>query len=625
MKIFLKQVIYVLAIIFSLTACDKDEDFIENSENVNAKYSSRESESSEIDNKLHEYTMQYNGEYVEANFIGRIIDENDEPIKGARITLGEQEKETDQNGIVLFSDAKVQQYFAHVRAFADGYLDGSRVMVPNFDDGNQNNFTIKLFKFNEVASIDSEKGGEVSFDSGIGEGFLSFNPGFTDESGNQYHGDIAVSINYLDPLNPDTANTMPGDLYGITQDFEQVALGSYGMIQVELRGDSGEKLQIIDPAKLRMPIHPDQIATATNEVPMWSFNEYAGVWYEETIAHRDGNHYVTEVPHFSFWNCDAPFPVVNFSATVIDATSSNPLSGLSVEIIYNGFSRFAITDASGIVSGKLPANQMMTLKIVDSCGNIIHFDSSFGPFTTSTSITIPVTVTPTQAFSLSGTVQDCSTLPITNGYVTLSYFPSGQYITTIPVSTGSYTYAGVGCNLPSGITITGGNFSNGQSSTTTTTVVAGPNIQNIVICGGLANEYIRYRISPTGPPTGPYHYDLVNPAGGIRGGTSAYVEAFSNTRQTYIFSDTVALGTYPIGFGLGTMYMESLSDINGIDVNATMALPATGRLSFTLTSITLGPGGITTYINISFSGNYVTNVGATTQYIEGEAHIRRDQ
>ncbi len=616
-KIFLKQVFYALIIAFSVTACDKDADLIENPENVIANDSYKKSESSEIDDTLFEYIRKYNGEYVKANFIGRIVNENDEPIEGARVLLGTQEKETDQNGIVSFTNAQVQQYFAYIRAFADGYLDGSRVIVPNLDRGNQNNFTIKLFKFKETARIHSAEGGKVSFESEKGEGFIVFNPGFTDESGNQYFGDVAVSVNYLDPLNPDTANTMPGDLYGFRQDFEQVALGSYGMVLVELRGATGEKLQIIDPAKIIIPIHPDQIITATNEVPMWSFNEQVGVWYEETLAYRNGNHYVAEVSHFSFWNCDAPFPVVNFSATVIDAITSNPLSGLGVEITFNGFPRYATTNATGMVSGKIPANQIMEIRILDNCGNVLYFDPSFGPFTTTTNVTIPVTLNPLQTFTLSGNVSDCSSSPVTNGYITLSS-SSGQHIIGISVTAGSYSYTGIGCVLPFNITIVGVDLSTAQGSTTITTVNPGANTQNIVICGGLANEYIRYRINTT---TGPYYYDLLQPSGGIRS-NSAIVRASNTTNTTYIFSNTITPGVgYSFGTGPNTMYIEALSHIDGLDGNATMAL--TTPMTFDLVAITPGTGGIGQYISIDFAGNYVDNNG-TTNMIQGEARIYRD-
>ncbi|WP_348747329.1 carboxypeptidase-like regulatory domain-containing protein [Tenacibaculum sp. 190524A02b] len=614
---FLKQLLYAAVIVFSLTACEQETDLLDHAKKASLEDSQKRSKLSEIDEKLIQYIREYNGKQVKSNFLGRIIDENNQPIEGAKVVIGNQSKETDENGMVSFTNAQVQQYFAYIRAFANGYIDGSRVIVPNFDVGNQNNFTIKLYRFKESGSIHSKKGGKVGFRTKKGEGYIHFNSGFVNESGNVYNGDVAVSVHYLDPLNPDTANSMPGDLYGITQNFEQVALGTYGMVQVELRGSAGEKLQIMNPAKLIMPIHPDQITTAANQVPMWSFNETAGVWYEEAIAERNGNYYVTEVSHFSFWNCDAPFPVVNFDATVIDAATTNPIAGLRVEITYSGFTRFANTNASGSVSGKVPQNQTMEIRILDDCGNLLYIDPSFGPFATATSVTIPVTLNPLQTFTLSGTVTDCFGAPVTNGYVTLSS-SSGQFINGIMVTAGTYNHTGIGCVLPSNITINGVDLTTAQGLTTTTTVNAGANTENIVLCGGLASEYIRYRINTT---TGPYQYDLLQPFGAIRN-NGVIVTASNGTGKTYIYGNTLTIGTgYPFGTGINTMHIEALSHVNGINPTATMTLA--NAITFDLVAVTPGPGGIGQYISIDFAGDYVDN-GGIVNTIEGEARIYRD-
>ncbi len=625
---FLKQLLYVFVIVFSLSACNEEPNLIENSKNQKESYLLKKTEANEIDTKLAEYIKEYSGRDAKATFIGRIINEDNVPIEGAKVVLGTQKLETDKNGIVLFKSAQVKQHFSYIRASAEGYLNGSRVIVPDLGKENQNSFTIRLFKFKEIGSIDSEKGGEVSFRSkkgkGKGKGTVYFNPGFTDESDNIYEGTVAVSINYLDPLNPDTANKMPGDLYGITQDFEQVALGSYGMLQVELRGESGEKLEIIEPAKLIMPIHPDQIATAQKEVPMWSFNEYAGVWYEETMAYKEGEHYVTEVPHFSFWNCDAPFPVDDFCAIFIDPLTGNPIVGLRIEISYGQppFKRFAITDVNGKVSGKVPSNLLKTIKIFDNCGNLLD-TSQFTAASPSGCHIIQLQVTPpSQIFTLSGTVQNCSNVAINNGYISISHSPSGIHFMNISVnSAGMYSYTGVNCSLPDVFSITGVDLSTAEAETVTKTIYSGTNTQNITICGNaLPSEYIRYKINSS--PF--YHYDLLNPSGGIKA-NKVFVRASSSTGHTAIEGEnTMTIGNYPFGNGPNTMFMESLSHIHGINISGTAALPSLGRLSFNITAIDPAPGATGTYISISFAGNYKNNNNSISYSIEGDARIYRD-
>ena len=527
--------------------------------------------------------------------------------------MGNQQQTTDVNGIVTFQDVVVNENFAYAQASAFGYVSGSRVMVPQ----NQNSFTIKLFNITEGQSISSE-GGEIEINSGEnGTTFIEFGSGFIDENGNSYNGTVNVVANYLDPLNPETAETMPGELYGLDSNFQEVALGSYGMISVELRGSSGEELQITNPAEIRIPIHPDQTGIAPGQVPMWSFNEDTGVWIEETVAQNNGTHFVAQVTHFSFWNCDAPFPVVDFDATVTD-TSSNPLAGLRVTITYNNFARYAFTDSNGVVSGKIPSGQTMNINITDQCGTSLY-NNSFGPFSSATSVTIPVTLS-TTPITVSGTVVDCSSATVTNGYVTYTN-GSGQYLGIAQVTAGTHSYSGISCSTPVNVTLTGGDSSTGQIISPTT-VVANPSATaNLVACGGTASEFIRYRING-----GPYQYDLINPNGGVEPPNYLFVAAGSpavgSQGATYIVSNTTTLGTYPFDhnvFSITTpsFSIRSLSHSSGIDEVATTG--TAGAVTFALNNF--GPVG--TYIDIQFAGNYVDQTGAV-QFIEGDAHVIRD-
>ncbi|WP_298512558.1 hypothetical protein [uncultured Kordia sp.] len=550
---------------------------------------------------------EYKGRRTEGNFIGRIINENDAPIMGATVSLGGQQQTTDENGIVVFLGAAVHQNFAYAQASANGYTDGSRVMVPT----GENSFTIKLFRINNSQRIDSS-GGEIAIPTDSDrELMIYFNDGFVDENGSPYSGDVYVTANYLDPLSEDTANTMPGELYGIDADYQEVALGSYGMVSVELRGSAGEKLQITNPARIEMPIHPSQVATAPNEMNMWSYDNQYGVWLEETIAQRAGDYYIAEVDHFSFWNCDAPFPVVNFDATVIDSGTSNPLSGMKVTITYGSFSRFAITNSSGMVSGKIPSGQTLTITITDQCGTVLS-TGTYGPYSATTSLTLPVTLA-TAPINVVGSLLDCSSSPVTNGYVVYKN-TSGQVLGTFIVTAGIHNYTGVACSIPITIDVDGVDNTNGQAATTVTVVANPTAVANLVACGGSPTEYIRYSVN-----AGPIQYEIINPGGGVQPPSFINVQASSPTGQTYIYGNTITPGIYPFDHSLSTtaLAMEVFGDINGINPAATTGL--TNNIQFTVVNV--GPVG--SYIDINFVGDYVDRFG-TVRNVNGSAHIIRD-
>jgi hypothetical protein len=611
MKQILNKYIALSALILvTVLACQKEEQSIhENSSASEIVQKAYNVDTEQIQNVLREYK----GREVRADFIGRIIDQNDQPILGAVVKLGSQQQISDENGIVIFSGTIVNENFAYARAFASGYTNGSRVMVPS----GSNSFTIKLFQLEATHFIESG-GGEVSVETELGNNLnIQFGGGFFDENGNPYSGPVAVTVNYLDPLSEDTANTMPGELYGIDANFQQVALGSYGMVNVELRGSAGEKLQIASPAQIEIPIHPAQMGTAASQVPMWSFNEDTGVWVEESVAYNTGSHYVAQVDHFSFWNCDAPFPVVNFNATVTDAGTGTPLAGVRVTISYSSFSRFAITDSSGNVSGKIPSGQVLDITVSDQCGTVLFNNPSYGPFSSATSITIPVTLS-TSPISVSGNVLNCASMPVTNGYVTYTT-STGQFLATALVTAGTHSYSGVACSIPVTINLEGGDMSTGQLIASTSVVANPTAVINLSACGGLAPEYVRYNINGAG-----FQYDLMYPYGGIDPPNYHVAGAGSHNSRTEVLTNTAALGVYPYNHNLfaagapvaGAIFM--LNTPNGIDPAATTALGAAG-MTFTITNF----GAVGAYIDISFSGNYIDMTGAMNT-ISGDAHIIRD-
>lgn len=593
-------------ILMTIFACQKEDHTIyDTSSSTEISPKKKGVDTKAIDNALKEHK----GEEIKRNFIGRIINEDQQPIAGATVSLGDQQKTTDNNGIVVFMGTTVHENFAYASASAAGYTNGSRLMVPTGNDS----FTIQLFTIENAQQVDAG-GGEIFVETEYGEPvIIRFNGGFVDQIGNPYSGVVNVTANYLDPLAEETANTMPGELYGVDTNYQQVALGSFGMVNVELRGSSGEILQIAAPADLEIPIHPDQMSTAPSQVPMWSFNEDIGVWLEETVAYNTGTHFATQVSHFSFWNCDAPFPVVNFDATVIDASSGSPLAGLTVKITYGGFARYARTNSSGTVSGKIPSNQTMILEIIDQCGTVIHTINPFGPYSGATSITIPVTLATTPV-TVSGTIVDCSGAGVTSGYVTYKN-SAGQLLGTFIVTGGTHTYSSVACSLPLTVILDGIDNNTGQA-VTTTTVVANPTATaNLIACGGTPSEYIRYSVNG-----GTIQYDIINPGGGVQAPNFINLGASSPTSGTYIFGNTITPGIYPFDpnmSGGSSLAFEVLGDVNGIDVSATVGIP--GAIQYTINNV----GAVGAYMEIEFSGNYIDQSG-TTRSIVGEAYIIRD-
>jgi hypothetical protein len=139
-----------------------------------------------------------------------------------------------------------------------------------------------------------------------------------------------------------------------------------------------------------------------------------------------GNSYVGKVKHFSFWNCDYPYGVVLFNATFTD-NKGTPLSGLTVALCFTtGTDSVAVnqgygyTDATGHVSGAIPINQTLTMKVfAGGCSTPIYTQiiGAFSADVTLPTIALDLSSLTVDLITLKGQITDCSGAPTSNSYL----------------------------------------------------------------------------------------------------------------------------------------------------------------------------------------------------------------
>jgi hypothetical protein len=233
-------------------------------------------------------------------------------------------------------------------------------------------------------------------------------------------------------------------------------LETFGMIGVELKGSSGQDLKVKtgQKADLLFPIPAAILANAPATIDLWHYDETKARWVQEGKATKSGNNYLAQVSHFSFWNCDAPFPLVEFCAKLVDDASGKPLNNVGVKIVRpNGSAAYGRTDSSGNICGKIPKNEALVLQILNPC-NEGSSSVNIGPFTNNTSLGIIKVVIPAiSQVILSGTVTDCNNSPLANGIVSV-YSAGGQSYSTSVVN-GNYQLTVLNCgNQPVNYSVT---------------------------------------------------------------------------------------------------------------------------------------------------------------------------
>ncbi len=250
------------------------------------------------------------GEMKSAQLLGFVRDTQGKALAGVTVGSGSTVTVTDASGSFALSKVEVVNGRTVVDLKKDGYFDVVRSVSMKQSD----NWEIVMVSKNnsEIAAqstYNASKAGTLKTSAGM-KVEMPANGYKVDATGKDYTGSVTSELLYLDPDDDNFEAMMPGgDLAAVREDNSVAQLVSYGMLQVKMSDDKGNKLQLKDgsEAQLTFPV-PDMFVgkTLPNEIPLWSFNEKTGLWEEEGVASLKGNEYVGKVKHFSWVNLDWP-------------------------------------------------------------------------------------------------------------------------------------------------------------------------------------------------------------------------------------------------------------------------------------------------------------------------------
>ncbi len=354
-----------------------------------------------------------------------VLDSDARPVEGAVIALGTVQHTTDEFGLVHLDDVTMSTN-TYITVEKSGYFHGSRRFYPAED--RTHHVKIILLEDNPVGEVDSDLGGAITVTGGVTLDFPA--NGIESANGEPYHGLVSVAVQPIVANDPDLSGKMPGDLVGVTEEGATGALASMGMMAVELRTPSGDLLQVKDGStvKMTMQVPAEMQASAPATIPMWYFDEEVGLWQEEGIATLSGGEYTANVAHFTYWNYDAWFPIVKWTASFV--YESGPATNVSVciTILDLDTRKCARTNDEGVVCGMVAADELLLMEVMDPCGNVVY-SQEIGPFSDSTTMgpfTIPesaVTLT-----TVTGSAVDCDGNVVTNGFARIHVGGINQYV-----------------------------------------------------------------------------------------------------------------------------------------------------------------------------------------------------
>jgi hypothetical protein len=533
----------------------------------------------------------YKPEYVTATVSGRVVDDKNIPVNGAVIKAGSSSTTTDVNGNFSLSNANLDKRAGFVKVDKDGFFQGSRTF--NVNAGATTYVTIQLIKKTVAGTVNSVAGGNVTVPSGGSIGFTD-NSFVNTATNAMYSGTVSVNAFFINPTASNINEIMPGALRAISGN-QLIGLKSFGMMAVELTGASGEKLQLASgkQATITFPIPSGLLTQAPATIALWSFNDTTGLWKQEGAATKEGNNYIAKVGHFSFWNCDDPFQIVDFKAALRDKTG-NPIPNAQVVLkMGDGANETAdgYTDNNGQIGGPVPINKSLKMTVYNSCGTVIH-TQDIGPFAGNTDIgIITINTTVPVAVTITGTVVNCTGNLVINGQVNIS-LNNKNYRTLL--KNGSFSMSIERCdNAAVTAKLQAFDFDAAQQGTETSlSVTTGTaNAGQLSACGSTINEFINYTINGTQVvilPPDPLGSTLTNGTTSVSG---------SHSNQT---------GYSRIGFKATAPGTVAVDEILIETTSPYTRWTKSGTINTTITEYGQ-PGG---YVAGSLSGN-VTNGSAT--------------
>lgn len=354
---------------------------------------------------------------IETTLNGFVTDRSGVPIEDAVVSILNNNTVTNELGYFEIKGL-VNEKFAVIKVEKFGFFNQIETLKPSKTAINRTR--IQLTERVISNTLSSQTGGTVSINQSSS---VEFQPNsFIDKDGNTYSGNVNIYTFFIDPTDENIDQIMPGNLMAINTENELNVLQSFGMINVELEGENGEKLNIDKPATINVNVPPSIVNNAPTEIPLWYFDEADGLWKEEGSATLQNGNYIGEVNHFTFWNCDVPNSVTLVSGQLFNSKGIS-LTRVRITDLSTGTSFTDWTDSQGFFEGGVPKNVNLLLEVLGFCGNNVIFSANIGPFTEDVVDLGIFNISNNANTSLvTGTLVDCNMVPIIDGivYINLS-------------------------------------------------------------------------------------------------------------------------------------------------------------------------------------------------------------
>lgn len=284
------------------------------------------------------------GTTVTTALFGQVRDEAGEPVGGVLITAHGKTATSAADGTWAIPEVTVPAGRLFAVAKKAGYISAPRATTPVAGGATRLRFVLLAATTQPVGAAGGkveDQGGAVQFPA------------------DAFGAEVQVAARLLSTDHPQFDSLFPGDLNAKREDGSEAALYSFGVMHVEIKDSAGADAPMAAGAKatVTIPVPAGQAGSAPATIPLWYFDEQAGIWKEEGVATLQGNLYVGEVKHFTSWNADKPAITAYVTGRV--ACGGTPFGGVYVSSAQSGTS----TGPDGRFKMAVPADLAFELRV----------------------------------------------------------------------------------------------------------------------------------------------------------------------------------------------------------------------------------------------------------------------
>jgi uncharacterized protein (TIGR02145 family) len=353
------------------------------------------------------------GSVILSNVVGRVMDEQGNPIFNANVSIGNTHVKSDGFGVFIVENAQVNEYMGLAKVSCKGYLPSARSFIPKF--GN-NELEISLLK-DTASSIFQTLNGAYINENGFN--FQAYSNVYQ-LNGQAYSGFVYLVLNYFSANDALAKKKVPGNLFAAVNGTLNL-LNLNGLVYVSMKTASGADVSVApgSPMRLSFPVSEAFLSDADAQMPVWRYDETFGYWRFETMANLQNGKYVAQVFQFGYHMCAVNNPSIRVSGQLTNQIGTGWQNAL---VTVNNLDLAGFTDVTnynGYFSGLAPKYADLHLNARFSCGEILDTLTSMTIASSSAGIELGViSVESSQEHNyFKARIVDCNSNPVNSGYV----------------------------------------------------------------------------------------------------------------------------------------------------------------------------------------------------------------